>query len=138
MISERARAAYLASLKHAGPLTSAGRERLRAAAHRNQPWKHSTGPRTAAGKGRSRMNAYKEGDYDALARALDLHLSDVRVFCLEHARGLEAVMDGELERAVLAVERMTRARMRLDHGEPAADPQEWIAQHRLLLAKYPR
>lgn len=138
MLSERARAAYLANLKQAGPLTAAGRERLRAAARRNQPWKHSTGPLSAAGKARSRMNAYKCGDFDALARALDLYLSDIRVFGLEYARGLEAVMDGEPEGAVLAEQRMTRARIRLQHGQPAGDFGEWIAQHRLLLAKYPR
>ena len=138
MVSERARAAYLANLKRTGPLTSAGRERLRAAARRNQPWKHSTGPRTAAGKARSRMNANKDGDFDALARALDLHISAVRVFCLEHARGLEAIMDGQPERAMLADERLTRARMRLQHGMPDGDIGDWINQHRLLLAKYPR
>jgi hypothetical protein len=33
-----------------GPLTPEGRERLRQAALAKQPWQHSTGPRTAAGK----------------------------------------------------------------------------------------
>ena len=33
-----------------GPLTEAGRERLRAAAHQHRPWEHSTGPKTEAGK----------------------------------------------------------------------------------------
>ena len=33
-----------------GLLTDAARERLRQAALKNQPWKQSTGPRTAAGK----------------------------------------------------------------------------------------
>ena len=33
-----------------GPLTEAGRERLRAAAHLHRPWEHSTGPKTEAGK----------------------------------------------------------------------------------------
>ena len=84
------------------------------------------------------MNALKDGDSDVLARALDLHISDIRTYCLEHARGLEAVMDGELKRAVPASERLTRARARLEHGMPAGDFGEWIAQHRLLLAKHPR
>ena len=33
-----------------------GRERLRAAAVKNQPWRHSTGPRTARGRAQSIMN----------------------------------------------------------------------------------
>jgi hypothetical protein len=36
-------------LKRKG-LTDAGRERLRQSALKHQPWKHSTGPRTAEGK----------------------------------------------------------------------------------------
>lgn len=72
------------------------------------------------------------------ARALDLYISDIRVFCLEYARGLEAIMDGDAQWVLLADERMTRARIRLAHGMPDGDFDEWIAQHRLLLAKYPR
>lgn len=37
-------------------LTEAGRARLRKAAVANQPWQHSTGPRTAAGRARSALN----------------------------------------------------------------------------------
>lgn len=33
-----------------GPLTLESRQRLRAAAYKNQPWQRSTGPRTPAGK----------------------------------------------------------------------------------------
>ena len=44
-----------------GPLTPAGRERLRQAALRNKPWKHSTGPRMPEGKARSRANALGAG-----------------------------------------------------------------------------
>jgi hypothetical protein len=36
--------------------TAEGLERLRQAALRTQPWRHSTGPRTAAGKVRSAAN----------------------------------------------------------------------------------
>ena len=39
-----------------GPLTAAGRERLRAAALAGRPWEHATGPKTAAGKARSARN----------------------------------------------------------------------------------
>jgi hypothetical protein len=37
-------------------LTPAGRERLRQAALRNEPWQHTRGPITAAGKARSAQN----------------------------------------------------------------------------------
>ena len=42
-------------------LTPEGRERLRQAALRNKPWKHSTGPRTPEGQARSRANALGAG-----------------------------------------------------------------------------
>jgi hypothetical protein len=29
------------------------------------PWSHSTGPKTSEGKDKSKMNAYKHGDYNA-------------------------------------------------------------------------
>jgi len=37
-------------------ITPEGREKLRATALHNQPWKFSTGPRTAAGKARVALN----------------------------------------------------------------------------------
>ena len=46
-----------------GPLTEAGRERLRCAALRDKPWLRSTGPRTAHGKSIARRNALKGGAY---------------------------------------------------------------------------
>ena len=42
-----------------GPLTDEGRERLREAAFRNQPWKFSTGPTTTAGKRVAAQNGRK-------------------------------------------------------------------------------
>lgn len=44
-------------------LTDEGRDRLRAAALANRPWEKSTGPRTKAGKARSRQNAVKLGEH---------------------------------------------------------------------------
>lgn len=41
--------------------TAAGLERLRRAALEREPWKHSTGPRTADGKARSSQNALVHG-----------------------------------------------------------------------------
>jgi hypothetical protein len=39
-----------------GPLTEAGRERLRAGALRHKPWLKTTGPRTLEGKRRAAQN----------------------------------------------------------------------------------
>lgn len=50
----------------------ASKDRLRAAAIRNRPWEHSTGPRTTGGKARSRMNALKHGRETAERRAFRL------------------------------------------------------------------
>jgi hypothetical protein len=49
-------AAGRANRQKRGPLTEAGRERLRAAALLHRPWLHSTGPRTAAGKAQATRN----------------------------------------------------------------------------------
>jgi hypothetical protein len=42
--------------KKRGPLTEAGRQKLREAARRVRPWQRATGPRTAEGKARARAN----------------------------------------------------------------------------------
>lgn len=47
--------------------TPDGLERLRQAARQNRPWLKSTGPRTDAGKLRSRMNALNHGERSAAA-----------------------------------------------------------------------
>jgi len=51
-----------------GPLTDAGRERLRQAALRNRPWLQSTGPRTEAGKRRVAQNARRANHRAATER----------------------------------------------------------------------
>jgi len=49
-------------------VTEAGRHRLREAALRNQPWKRSTGPRTAEGKARVALNAKRRQQHGAMSR----------------------------------------------------------------------
>lgn len=51
----RVAAGRLNAAKRKG-LTEAGRERLRQAALRNQPWRHSTGPRTPEGRAKVAQN----------------------------------------------------------------------------------
>jgi hypothetical protein len=41
-----------------GPLTELGRQRLREAALRNQPWQFSTGPRSPDGKSKAALNGH--------------------------------------------------------------------------------
>jgi hypothetical protein len=62
-----------------GPLTPEGREKLRQAALRNQPWQHSTGPRTPAGRAQSRINGKKGSQKGPLSvREVRAALADVR------------------------------------------------------------
>jgi len=49
------------------PLSDEGRQRLREAIDRNQPWRCATGPRTDAGKARASRNAIKHGHYTSEA-----------------------------------------------------------------------
>lgn len=58
------------------------RKRQACNARRNKPWKSATGPRTQAGKERSRMNALKGGHraagYDSLRKAFRLNREFIR------------------------------------------------------------
>ena len=72
MPTQRQIEAYRRNWAKHGPITPAGRERLRQAALRDRPWEHSTGPRTPAGKAKSRENALWLGDY---AKVIEPHAS---------------------------------------------------------------
>jgi len=69
-----------------GPLTDAGRQRLREAAHRDQPWRFGKGPRTAEGKAASASNArHRQKRPDSL-RQLKLGLAGVMSFASDMAK----------------------------------------------------
>jgi hypothetical protein len=57
-------------------LSPKGRASLLKSAARNQPWLQSTGPRTASGKERAKMNAYQHGarSEEAAARRKTIRL----------------------------------------------------------------
>jgi len=61
-----------------GPLTDAGRERLRAAARRNKPWLHSTGPRSAEGKVQAVRNGKRRQTGPRSVRQVRADLREVR------------------------------------------------------------
>lgn len=58
-------------------LSDGGRERLRAAALQHQPWRHSTGPRTAEGKAQSRSNGKRRQIGEISVRELRAEVADV-------------------------------------------------------------
>lgn len=83
-VSQKQLAANRRNWAKRGPLTASGRCRLSAAARRNKPWQHSTGPRTAAGKERSRTNALKTGEASAQHRAMRAYFVVIRRFMTMH------------------------------------------------------
>jgi hypothetical protein len=60
-----------------GPLTPEGRQRLRAAALRNKPWLHSTGPKSPEGRAQSALNG-KRGQVGRSVREVRADLRAVR------------------------------------------------------------
>jgi hypothetical protein len=60
-----------------GPLSAAGLERLRAAALRDRPWRHATGPKTAAGKARVTENGKKRQIGPQSVRELRAELAEI-------------------------------------------------------------
>ena len=59
-----------------GPLSPETRERLRQAALRNQPWRASTGPRTAAGKVKSAANGKRRQTSERSVREVRRSLAE--------------------------------------------------------------
>jgi hypothetical protein len=58
-------------------LSPEGRERVRAAALAHQPWRYSTGPRTAAGKAKSAANGKTCQKGEPSVRGLRAELAEV-------------------------------------------------------------
>ena len=89
-LTPRQRAAANARAHRRPGFTPEGLERLRAAALEQKPWLSSTGPRTDAGKLRSRMNAYK-GGFKSRLRSFQAYRRDLRTWLsaldTEAARG---------------------------------------------------
>lgn len=113
-------------------LTAAGRERIRRACLRNQPWRKSTGPRTPEGKARSRGNAVFFGDRArqiepfasayALCRAIRVAKRESLARLAGSRKSIRASRPGpadELAKALLGYASATRVRlprMRIAHA----------------------
>src|SRR3954451_17500636 len=78
-------------------LSPRGLESLRLAALSNQPWRKSTGPRTAAGKARCRQNATKHGERCAQSRAAWRELNAALRAVSRRERQQAATLDGMAE-----------------------------------------
>jgi hypothetical protein len=74
-------------------LTPEGRERLRRAALLHQPWRFSTGPRTAAGKARAALNGRARQKGPISVRQLRAGLADVRALAREMREGRKLAGD---------------------------------------------
>lgn len=74
----RRQAAGRKNRKKRGPLTESGRERLREAALRIQPWTRTTGPRTPEGKARSAANGRCRQQGPLSTREVHAEMADVR------------------------------------------------------------
>lgn len=75
-------------------LTEAGVERLRQAALANGPWKHSTGPRTAAGKARAAANSMARQKGPESARAAEREVAALRAMFDAMLGGYPVPADG--------------------------------------------
>ena len=72
-------------------LTPEGRERLRQTALRHQPWRFTTGPKTAAGKARSAQNGKHRQRGPLSLRAVRRAVADVTALVREMRAGRQAV-----------------------------------------------
>jgi hypothetical protein len=79
-----------------GPLTEAGRQRLREAARRVRPWENATGPRTPVGKRRAAENGRTRQRGEKSVRQLRAELADVAALVR---------LSRELRRALIAAAR---------------------------------
>ena len=74
-------------------LTEEGRRLLQEAARRKQPWKHSTGPKTLAGKARAAQNDKKLEVRPLSVREIKRDLADVRGFLGDMRANCQMVED---------------------------------------------
>jgi hypothetical protein len=84
-------AAGLANQKLRKPHTRDGRQRLRAAILRNQPWLRSTGPRTPEGKARAAENGRKRQKGTLSTPQLRAILAEVRSLSRSMSRQVKVV-----------------------------------------------
>lgn len=74
-------------------ITPEGREKLRETALRNQPWKFSTGPRTAAGKARVARNGKLRQIGARSVRELHADLAELRMMATALRESRRSLLD---------------------------------------------
>jgi hypothetical protein len=74
-------------------LSESGRQRLREAAIKNRPWRHSTGPRTPEGKERAAANGYRHRADPGSLRQLRVGMIDIHGM-IEQMAGLRQALQG--------------------------------------------
>ena len=77
-----------------GPLSQAGRAKLRAAAYRNRPWEHSTGPTTPEGKRKAAANGKVRQTGSRSTRELRADVAELEGL-LKSLREVQALAAGE-------------------------------------------
>ena len=77
------------------PLSDEARRRLRAAICRRQPWKRSTGPKTAKGKQQSVRNGKRRQTGPISVREMRVKLADIRIL-VESMKAVRREVAGEL------------------------------------------
>lgn len=126
-------------------LTPEQSQHRREIALRHKPWLHArgkhTGPRTEAGKARSRLNARKHGERDARARATRAFIVNVRHMTQLIGARVAAELDESpkltyfLEHATLRTLEATIAQLKNELPDDDAGTTEWTAwlkRHREL------
>jgi hypothetical protein len=87
--------------KKRGPLSPECRQRLRAAALENQPWRRSTGPRTPAGKAQAARNGKTRQIGPRSVREVRADLAEVAALILATGELREASRRNLLKRRTL-------------------------------------
>jgi hypothetical protein len=77
--------------KKRGPLTPRGRQALREAAVRNQPWIYSTGPRTPAGKAQAARNGKSRQLNSCSIREIRARVADARALISQSRHEREVI-----------------------------------------------
>ena len=95
-------------------LTPEGRERLRQSAINNKPWQQATGPRTEAGRPRTRMNALTHGRDTSDPRVLRRDALRIIRLAAEYRRKIRGRESPDSPMMLVRAEALVRLAQRLE------------------------